>query len=257
MVCAEALWDHVTMDEQELGFKAGDVIQVLEASHKDWWWGRSADKEAWFPASFVRVSVLFPVVGRGRGSARTTLSLSPTEPDFSVVRLGGGAVSTGVSWCRCCVCDARLGTCRPPDSPGEWKSGDPGPVPPPLTVLRLWPQLRVNQEELSEGSSGSPGEEQEEDTGRARHKHPESKQQMRANVVQEIMDTERVYIKHLRDICEVGLGDAPAAGPCLCPAALPLLRGPSPYPRPLPPGSGVSRALPHPLAQQGRWLTRC
>lgn len=116
VVCAEALWDHVTMDEQELGFKAGDVIQVLEASHKDWWWGRSADREAWFPASFVR--------------------------------------------------------------------------------------LRVNQEELSEGSSGSPGEEQEEDTGRARHKHPESKQQMRANVVQEIMDTERVYIKHLRDICE-------------------------------------------------------
>ena len=36
-------------------------------------------------------------------------------------------------------------------------------MPPPLTVLRVWPQLRVNQEELSEGSSGSPGEEQEED----------------------------------------------------------------------------------------------
>lgn len=122
-------------------------------------------------------------------------------------------------------------------------------MPPPLTVLRVWPQLRVNQEELSEGSSGSPGEEQEEDTGRARHKHPESKQQMRANVVQEIMDTERVYIKHLRDICEVGLGDAPAAGPCLGPAAPPLLRGPSPYPRPLPPGSGVSRALSAPPPQ--------
>lgn len=47
----------MTMDEQELGFKAGDVIQVLEASNKDWWWGRNEDKEAWFPASFVRVSV--------------------------------------------------------------------------------------------------------------------------------------------------------------------------------------------------------
>lgn len=56
MVYAEALWDHVTMDDQELAFKAGDVIQVLEASNKDWWWGRSEDKEAWFPASFVRVS---------------------------------------------------------------------------------------------------------------------------------------------------------------------------------------------------------
>lgn len=45
------------MDDQELGFKAGDVIQVLEASNKDWWWGRNEDREAWFPASFVRVSV--------------------------------------------------------------------------------------------------------------------------------------------------------------------------------------------------------
>ncbi|KAM6211252.1 spermatogenesis-associated protein 13 isoform 2-T2 [Sarcoramphus papa] len=54
IVYAEALWDHVTMDDQELGFKAGDVIRVLEASNKDWWWGRNEDKEAWFPASFVR-----------------------------------------------------------------------------------------------------------------------------------------------------------------------------------------------------------
>ncbi|XP_060247069.1 spermatogenesis-associated protein 13 isoform X3 [Meriones unguiculatus] len=116
VVCAEALWDHVTMDDQELGFKAGDVIQVLEASNKDWWWGRNEDKEAWFPASFVR--------------------------------------------------------------------------------------LRVNQEELPESSSSSHGEEQGEDTSKARHKHPESQQQMRTNVIREIMNTERVYIKHLKDICE-------------------------------------------------------
>lgn len=57
-VYAEALWDHVTMEEQELAFKAGDVIRVLDASHNDWWWGRGADKEAWFPSSFVRVSGL-------------------------------------------------------------------------------------------------------------------------------------------------------------------------------------------------------
>ncbi|XP_021533908.1 spermatogenesis-associated protein 13 isoform X1 [Neomonachus schauinslandi] len=116
VVCAEALWDHVTMDDQELGFKAGDVIQVLEASNKDWWWGRNEDKEAWFPASFVR--------------------------------------------------------------------------------------LRVNQEELSENSSSTQGEEQEEDASKNRHKHLESKHQMRTNVIQEIMNTERVYIKHLKDICE-------------------------------------------------------
>ncbi|XP_063648015.1 spermatogenesis-associated protein 13 isoform X10 [Pan troglodytes] len=104
------------MDDQELGFKAGDVIQVLEASNKDWWWGRSEDKEAWFPASFVR--------------------------------------------------------------------------------------LRVNQEELSENSSSTPSEEQDEEASQSRHRHCENKQQMRTNVIREIMDTERVYIKHLRDICE-------------------------------------------------------
>ncbi|XP_029792805.1 spermatogenesis-associated protein 13 isoform X2 [Suricata suricatta] len=114
-VWAEALWDHVTMDDQELGFKAGDVIQVLEASNKDWWWGRNEDKEAWFPASFVR--------------------------------------------------------------------------------------LRVNQEEPSENCSSTQGEGQD-DAGKTCHKHSESKHQMRTNVIQEIVNTERVYIKHLKDICE-------------------------------------------------------
>lgn len=54
-MCAEALWDHVTMDDQELGFKAGDVIEVVDATNKEWWWGRVMDSEGWFPASFVRV----------------------------------------------------------------------------------------------------------------------------------------------------------------------------------------------------------
>ncbi|XP_074841642.1 spermatogenesis-associated protein 13 isoform X1 [Carettochelys insculpta] len=116
MVYAEALWDHVTMDDQELGFKAGDVIRVLEASNKDWWWGRNEDKEAWFPASFVR--------------------------------------------------------------------------------------LRVNQEELPENCGGMQDEEQHADASKHRQKIAENKDQMRTNVIQEIMNTEKVYIKHLKDICE-------------------------------------------------------
>ncbi|XP_047928760.2 spermatogenesis-associated protein 13 isoform X5 [Anser cygnoides] len=116
IVHAEALWDHVTMDDQELGFKAGDVIRVLEASNKDWWWGRIEDKEAWFPASFVR--------------------------------------------------------------------------------------LRVNQEELPENCSSIQDEEQDADISKHRQKIAENKDQMRTNVIQEIMNTERVYIKHLKDICE-------------------------------------------------------
>ncbi|KAB0345993.1 hypothetical protein FD755_024356 [Muntiacus reevesi] len=54
IVSAEAVWDHVTMANRELAFKAGDVIKVLDASNKDWWWGQIDDEEGWFPASFVR-----------------------------------------------------------------------------------------------------------------------------------------------------------------------------------------------------------
>lgn len=39
----------------------------------------------------------------------------------------------------------------------------------------------------------------------AHKQNSQHRQQMRANVVKEIMDTERVYIKHLKDICEVSL----------------------------------------------------
>ncbi|CAL8312333.1 unnamed protein product [Merluccius merluccius] len=111
-VYAEALWDHVTMGEQELPFKAGDVIRVLDAPHEDWWWGRGVEQEAWFPSSFVRVLV--------------------NQEDFSAESL-------------------------------------------------------VDQE----------GPDQARDTHSSQHRD-----QMRTNVVQEIMNTERIYIKHLRDICE-------------------------------------------------------
>lgn len=47
------------MANRELAFKAGDVIKVLDASNKDWWWGQIDDEEGWFPASFVRVSDFF------------------------------------------------------------------------------------------------------------------------------------------------------------------------------------------------------
>ncbi|XP_068136811.1 LOW QUALITY PROTEIN: uncharacterized protein [Hyperolius riggenbachi] len=118
VVYAEALWDHVTMDDQELGFKAGSVIEVMDATNKEWWWGRILDSEGWFPASFVR--------------------------------------------------------------------------------------LRVNQDEPAEEYSSKPG-----DMGQAtRHllkRHgfgPTSKEQMRTNVINEILNTEKDYIKHLKDICE-------------------------------------------------------
>uniref|UniRef100_A0A8D2JPW1 Rho guanine nucleotide exchange factor 4 n=1 Tax=Sciurus vulgaris TaxID=55149 RepID=A0A8D2JPW1_SCIVU len=113
VVCAEALWDHVTMDDQELGFKAGDVIEVMDATNREWWWGRVADGEGWFPASFVR--------------------------------------------------------------------------------------LRVNQDEPTDDEAPQTGNGKAEDGGTEAQS---SKDQMRTNVINEILSTERDYIKHLRDICE-------------------------------------------------------
>ncbi|XP_028686422.2 rho guanine nucleotide exchange factor 4 isoform X1 [Macaca mulatta] len=113
VVCAEALWDHVTMDDQELGFKAGDVIEVMDATNREWWWGRVADCEGWFPASFVR--------------------------------------------------------------------------------------LRVNQDEPADDEAPRARDGGAEDGGAEAQS---SKDQMRTNVINEILSTERDYIKHLRDICE-------------------------------------------------------
>ncbi|XP_060034157.1 rho guanine nucleotide exchange factor 4 isoform X2 [Erinaceus europaeus] len=113
VVCAEALWDHVTMDDQELGFKAGDVIEVMDATNREWWWGRVADGQGWFPASFVRLRV------------------NQDEP--------------------------------------------------------------VDEEALRVGLQGPEAGDVEAQS---------SKDQMRTNVINEILSTERDYIKHLRDICE-------------------------------------------------------
>ncbi|XP_063263930.1 rho guanine nucleotide exchange factor 4 isoform X1 [Prinia subflava] len=113
VVYAEALWDHVTMDDQELGFKAGDVIEVMDATNKEWWWGRILDSEGWFPASFVR--------------------------------------------------------------------------------------LRVNQDEpMEDYPLKVEGGKEDGSFGMGQT----TKDQMRTNVINEIISTERDYIKHLKDICE-------------------------------------------------------
>ncbi|XP_010775591.1 uncharacterized protein isoform X2 [Notothenia coriiceps] len=121
IVNAEAVWDHVTMADRELAFKAGDVIKVLDASNKDWWWGQIDEEEGWFPASFVRLWV--------------------NQED------GGGEPSEGTS---------------------EVQNGHLDPTNDCLCL-------------------GSP---------------LQNRDQMRANVINEIMSTERHYIKHLKDICE-------------------------------------------------------
>lgn len=151
VVSAEAVWDHVTMAERELAFKAGDVIKVLDASNKDWWWGQIDDEEGWFPASFVRVDPHPP---------------QPyTKPVFYI-----------------------------------------NPIATPRfhnTTAKLW----VNQEnvatESTEGASDVQNGHNDPSNGCLCIGQPlQNRDQMRANVINEIMSTERHYIKHLKDICE-------------------------------------------------------
>ncbi|KAL1261285.1 hypothetical protein QQF64_006550 [Cirrhinus molitorella] len=151
VVSAEAVWDHVTMAERELAFKAGDVIKVLDASNKDWWWGQIDDEEGWFPASFVRVDPHPP---------------QPyTKPVFYI-----------------------------------------NPIATPRfhnTTAKLW----VNQENAATESAEGVNEVQNGHTDPSNGclcigQPLQNRDQMRANVINEIMSTERHYIKHLKDICE-------------------------------------------------------
>lgn len=79
------------MDDQELGFKAGDVIEVMDATNREWWWGRVADGEGWFPASFVRVW-LQSVLSWGKGWQSQAWGVDYTLSVFAVtwcLRLDG------------------------------------------------------------------------------------------------------------------------------------------------------------------------
>ncbi|KAJ8919125.1 hypothetical protein NQ315_012110, partial [Exocentrus adspersus] len=57
IILAEAVFDHVAIEAEELAFRAGDVIEVLETANRDWWWGSTNGKSGWFPAQFVRLRI--------------------------------------------------------------------------------------------------------------------------------------------------------------------------------------------------------
>ncbi|XP_026796265.1 spermatogenesis-associated protein 13 isoform X4 [Pangasianodon hypophthalmus] len=151
IVSAEAVWDHVAMADRELAFKAGDVIKVLDASNKDWWWGQIDDEEGWFPASFVRVDP------------------HPPQPQTKQVFYINPIATRRFQ----------------------------------ITTAKLW----VNQEdraiEAAEGSSEVQNGHLDAGSDCLCLGQPlQNRDQMRANVINEIMSTERHYIKHLKDICE-------------------------------------------------------
>ncbi|XP_015256687.1 PREDICTED: rho guanine nucleotide exchange factor 9 isoform X5 [Cyprinodon variegatus] len=151
VVNAEAVWDHVTMADRELAFKAGDVIKVLDASNKDWWWGQIDEEEGWFPASFVRVEPHPP-----QPQTKQVFYINPiATPRFQN--------TTSKLWV-----NQEDGAAEPAEGSSEVQNGHLDPTNDCLCL-------------------GSP---------------LQNRDQMRANVINEIMSTERHYIKHLKDICE-------------------------------------------------------
>ncbi|XP_072252193.1 spermatogenesis-associated protein 13 isoform X4 [Leuresthes tenuis] len=151
IVNAEAVWDHVTMADRELAFKAGDVIKVLDASNKDWWWGQIDEEEGWFPASFVRVEPHPP-----QPQTKQVFYINPiATPRFQN--------TTSKLWV-----NQEDGGGEPSEGTSEVQNGHLDPTNDCLCL-------------------GSP---------------LQNRDQMRANVINEIMSTERHYIKHLKDICE-------------------------------------------------------
>ncbi|KAJ1551152.1 Rho guanine nucleotide exchange factor 4 [Nowakowskiella sp. JEL0078] len=54
-LCATALWDYVPIEDNELEFKAGDIIDVLALCNEDWYQGQLGESIGYFPANRVKL----------------------------------------------------------------------------------------------------------------------------------------------------------------------------------------------------------
>lgn len=95
IILAEAVFDHVSFEPEELAFRAGDLIEVQETANRDWWWGSTNGKSGWFPSQFVRLRVsqedtvedCLAAMATGQIRRRTSISLlSNDQVRTSVVR---------------------------------------------------------------------------------------------------------------------------------------------------------------------------
>lgn len=52
---ADVVWDRVAVEDDELSFRVGDVIEILDMTDDIWWHGSVHEDSGWFPSTFVRV----------------------------------------------------------------------------------------------------------------------------------------------------------------------------------------------------------
>ncbi|XP_046397730.1 uncharacterized protein LOC124164449 [Ischnura elegans] len=183
----EAVWDHVAMDPEELPFRAGDMIEVLDAwSDRHWWWGAKGDRLGWFPASFVRLRVSQEdTVADCLASLTATRSSSgqaPSSPPASETSALPQEKDLNLSE----LPQALQGEGLPQDDPTS-----------PTTPLIRSP-----------GTPATPQEEGEADgVGRMVLRRRASvcllsHSQIRSRVVMEMLSTERDFVQNLRDVVE-------------------------------------------------------
>lgn len=58
LMYADAVWDRLALEDDELSFRVGDAIEILDMTDDVWWYGSVDTSNGWFPASFVRVSFI-------------------------------------------------------------------------------------------------------------------------------------------------------------------------------------------------------
>ncbi|KAH9522122.1 Rho guanine nucleotide exchange factor 4 [Dermatophagoides farinae] len=171
VIYAEAIFDYQGNDNEELSFHAGDLIEVSDTSHKQWWWGTikattlssktsqpksnttatpcDEIRHGWIPASYVRLKV----------SQEETIEESlqnATDQQSSLINNNHHSDNY--------------------DNNGVDNNNDMSPTS--LTTSQISMRTNITTSKLM------------------------SAEQVRANVVLEILNTEKDFVKNLKDVID-------------------------------------------------------
>nr|BAA36290.1 PEM-2 [Ciona savignyi] len=186
-IFVEALWDHVTMDPDELGFKVGDVIRVNDMSNADWWWGEIDSAEGWFPATFVRILVNQQIRTDSNNSdviISNYASSSQSEDEISVTSHEFSRVTSFNDFCQCTeqrsTTSVHCNVCGRPltDATPASRTSIAHPSKQPEIVITKPPPSNTSR------------------------KSSITRDQIRTNVIREIINSEKVFVGHLKDVVQ-------------------------------------------------------